>query len=133
YIKLYLAPGKEHSLKRFHPWVFSGAIRKADGEPAEGETVEVYSSKHEFLGMGHYALGSIAVRIISFEQVEANYDFWKSKVQQAYDYRKNLGMIDNPHTDTFRLIYAEGDGVPGLIVDVYKDTAVVQTHSVGMY
>ena len=132
-IKLYLAPGKEHSLKRFHPWVFSGAIKNADGEPTEGEVVEVYSSKHEFLGMGHAAPGSIAVRIFSFEQVEPDYTFWKSKVQKPYDYRKRLGLTDNPHTDVYRLIYAEGDGVPGLIVDVYKDTAVIQTHSHGMY
>lgn len=132
-IKLYLAPGKEHSLKRQHPWVFSGAIRKADGEPAEGDVVEVYSSKREFLGMGHYAPGSIAVRIFSFEQAEPDYTFWKSKVQKAYDYRQRLGLIDNPDTDVYRLVYAEGDGVPGLIVDFYKDTAVVQTHTVGMY
>ena len=133
FTKLYLAPGKEHSLKRFHPWVFSGAIRKMDGNPEEGDIVEVYSSQREFLGMGHYAPGSIAVRIFSFEQVEPDYTFWKSKVQQAYDYRKKLGLVDNPHTDVYRLVYAEGDGVPGLIVDFYKDTAVVQTHSIGMY
>lgn len=133
FIKLYLAPGKEHSLKRQHPWVFSGAIKKADAEPAEGDVVEVYSSKREFLGMGHYAPGSIAVRIFSFEQVEPDYTFWKSKVQQAYDFRQRLGLTNNPNTNVYRLVYAEGDGVPGLIVDFYKDTAVVQTHSVGMY
>ncbi|WP_194349925.1 class I SAM-dependent rRNA methyltransferase [Pontibacter beigongshangensis] len=132
-IKLYLAKGKEHSLKRFHPWVFSGAIKKADGEPQEGDVVEVYSSRHEFLGMGHYAPGSIAVRIFSFEQVEPVLAFWTGKVQQAYDFRNRLGMIDNPDTDVYRLLYAEGDHVPGLIVDVYKDTAVLQAHSVGMY
>lgn len=95
--------------------------------------VEVYSSKREFLGMGHYAPGSIAVRIFSFEQTEPDYTFWKSKVQKAYDYRQRLGLTDNPNTDVYRLVYAEGDGVPGLIVDFYKDTAVVQTHTVGMY
>ncbi|MFD2244833.1 class I SAM-dependent rRNA methyltransferase [Pontibacter ruber] len=131
--KLYLATGKEHSLKRFHPWVFSGAIKNIDGNPAEGDVVEVYSSRQEFLGMGHYAPGSIAVRVFSFEQVEPDYTFWKGKVQQAYDFRKRLGFIDNPHTDVYRLLYAEGDGVPGLIVDVYKDTAVLQAHSVGMH
>ncbi|GGF99385.1 class I SAM-dependent rRNA methyltransferase [Pontibacter amylolyticus] len=134
YTKLYLAKGKEHSLKRFHPWVFSGAIKRIEGtEPEEGDTVEVYSNQREFLGIGHWAPGSIAVRVFSFEQVEPDYTFWKSKVQQAYDYRKRLGLVDNPHTDVYRLVYAEGDGVPGLIVDVYKDTAVIQTHSVGMY
>ncbi len=133
FIKLYLAPGKEHSLQRFHPWVFSGAIRKAEGEPQEGDVVEVYSNKREFLGLGHYAPGSIAVRIISFEQVEPDYSFWKDKVQKAYDYRKSLGLIGSEHTDVYRLLYAEGDGAPGLIIDVYKDTAVVQTHSVGIY
>lgn len=132
--KLYLAKGKEYSLKRFHPWVFSGAIKRIEGsEPEEGDTVEVYSNQREFLGMGHWAPGSIAVRVFSFEQVEPDYTFWKRKVQQAYDYRKRLGLIDNPHTDVYRLVYAEGDGVPGLIVDIYKDTAVIQTHSVGMY
>ena len=95
--------------------------------------MEVYSNRCEFLGMGHWAPGSIAVRIFSFEQTEPNYTFWKNKVQQAYDYRSRLGLTDNPQTDVYRLVYAEGDGVPGLIVDVYKDTAVVQTHSVGMY
>src|SRR5690606_20899688 len=126
--KLYLAKGKEHSLKRFHPWVFSGAIKKIEGiEPEEGDTVEVYSNQRECLGIGHWAPGSIAVRIFSFELVEPDYSFWKSKVQQAYDYRNRLGLIDNPHTDVYRLVYAEGDGVPGLIVDMYKDTAVIQT------
>ncbi|GAB3531826.1 class I SAM-dependent rRNA methyltransferase [Pontibacter brevis] len=133
FIKLYLAPGKEHSLKRQHPWVFSGAIRKADGEPAEGDIVEVYSSKNEYLAMGHYAPGSIAVRVFSFEQVNPDFAFWKGKVQQAYDYRVRLGLVENPHTDVYRLVYAEGDGVSGLIVDFYKDTAVIQTHTVGMY
>ena len=133
YIKLYLAPGKEHSLLRQHPWVFSGAIKKADGEPEEGDVVEVYSSKREFLAMGHYAPGSIAVRIFSFEQTEPDDAFWKRKVQQAYDYRTRLGLTDNPHTNVYRLIYAEGDGVSGLIVDIYKDTAVIQTHTVGMF
>ncbi|TXK52425.1 class I SAM-dependent rRNA methyltransferase [Pontibacter qinzhouensis] len=132
-IKLYLANGKEHSLKRFHPWVFSGAIKKIEGEPKEGDVVEVYSGKREFLGLGHYAPGSIAVRIISFEQVEVDLAFWKRKVQQAYDFRNRLGMIDNPTTDVYRLLYAEGDQVPGLIVDVYKDTAVLQAHSLGMH
>lgn len=133
FIKLYLAPGKEHSLKRRHPWVFSGAIRKADGEPAEGDVVEVYSSQREFLGMGHYAPGSIAVRLFSFEQVAPDYTFWKGIVQKAYDYRQRLGLTDNPHTNIYRLIYAEGDGVSGLIVDIYNTVAVVQTHTVGMY
>ncbi|MHA6247887.1 class I SAM-dependent rRNA methyltransferase [Pontibacter sp. CAU 1760] len=133
FIKFYLAPGKEHSLLRRHPWVFSGAIRKTDGEPAEGDVVEVYSSKREFLGMGHFAPGSIAVRLFSFEKVEPDYAFWKGKVQRAYDYRQRLGLTENPQIDVYRLIYAEGDGVSGLVVDVYKDTAVIQTHTVGMY
>lgn len=133
FIKLYLAPGKEHSLQRQHPWVFSGAIRKATGQPEEGEVVEVYSSKGDFLAMGHYAPGSIAVRVFSFEQITPDYSFWKRKVEQAYAYRQRLGLTNNPDTDVYRLVYAEGDGVPGLIVDFYKDTAVVQTHSIGMY
>ena len=132
-VKIVLKSGKDQSLKRFHPWVFSGAIKKMYGDPAEGDLVNVYSNKDEFLGTGHYQVGSIAVRIVSFEDVDPDYDFWRSKVQSAWNLRKKLGFADDPQTNVFRLIHAEGDGMPGLIVDFYNGTAVMQTHSVGMH
>jgi len=132
-VKIILKSGKDQSLKRFHPWVFSGAIKKMYGEPAEGDLVNVYSNKDEFLGTGHYQIGSIAVRIVTFEDVNPDYDFWKSKVQSAWNLRKQLGFDKNLQTNVFRLIHAEGDGMPGLIVDFYNGTAVIQTHSVGMH
>jgi len=132
-VKIVLKSGKDQSLKRFLPWVFSGAIKKMFGDPAEGDLVNVYSNKDEFLGTGHYQVGSIAVRIVSFEDVDPDYDFWRSKVQSAWNLRKKLGFADDPQTNVFRLIHAEGDGMPGLIVDFYNGTAVMQTHSVGMH
>ncbi len=132
-VKIVLKSGKDQSLKRFHPWVFSGAIKKMYGTPAEGDLVNVFSNKDEFLGTGHYQIGSIAVRIVSFEDVDPTYDFWKAKVESAWNLRKMLGFADNNETNVFRLIHAEGDGMPGLIVDFYNGTAVMQTHSVGMH
>lgn len=131
--RITLHAGKEVSLQRFHPWVFSGAIKKMQGEPQDGDTVEVYSSRNEFLGVGHYQKGSITVRIFSFEPTAADAIFWKSKLQRAYDFRQVLGFTNNPQTNVYRLVFAEGDGLPGLIIDVYNDTAVVQAHSIGMY
>ncbi|CAN5905917.1 class I SAM-dependent rRNA methyltransferase [soil metagenome] len=131
--QLILAPGKETSLKRFHPWVFSGAVKKMPPHLQEGQVVEVYSHQQEFLGIGHYTIGSIVVRVFSFEPIEPDYPFWKSKIAQAYAYRRQLGLAEGGETDVYRLVYAEGDGLPGLIVDVYKDTAVLQAHTVGMY
>ena len=133
FAKIVLKPGKEQSLKRFHPWVFSGAINKVFGKLNEGDLVAVYSSKNEFLGLGHYQIGSIAVRIVAFKPINPDYNFWKNKIEQAWNFRKNLGLVQNPKTNVFRLIHAEGDGMPGLIVDFYNGTAVMQTHSVGMY
>ncbi len=132
-VKIVLKSGKDQSLKRFHPWVFSGAIKKLYGEPGEGDLVNVFSNKDEFLGTGHYQIGSIAVRIVSFTETEPDYNFWKSKIQRAWELRKTLGFADNAVTNVFRLIHAEGDGMPGLIVDFYNGTAVMQTHSVGMH
>ncbi|MGQ1784183.1 MULTISPECIES: class I SAM-dependent rRNA methyltransferase [unclassified Saccharicrinis] len=133
YIKVVLKSGKDQSLRRFHPWVFSGAIKKIYGEPAEGEIVEVFDNKDEFLGLGHYQIGSIAIRIVSFEQVEITDGFWENKIKQAYQLRKDQGLIDDPNTNAYRLVHAEGDNMPGLIIDMYGDTAVVQMHSVGMF
>ena len=133
YTKIVLKSGKDQTLKRFHPWVFSGAIKKVYGQLAEGDLVVVYSNKDEFLGVGHYQVGSIAVRIVSFTETEPDYNFWKNKIQKAWEYRQSLGFGKDTATNVFRLIHAEGDGLPGLIVDFYNGTAVLQMHSVGMY
>ncbi|MFV0592740.1 MAG: class I SAM-dependent rRNA methyltransferase [Draconibacterium sp.] len=132
-VKIVLKSGKDQSLLRFHPWVFSGAIKEMHGTPAEGDLVKVYSNKNEFLGIGHYQIGSIAVRIVSFKDITPDYDFWKSKVESAWNLRKLLGLVDNPETNVFRLIHGEGDNMPGLVVDFYNGTAVMQAHSVGMH
>nr|WP_321453245.1 class I SAM-dependent rRNA methyltransferase [uncultured Carboxylicivirga sp.] len=131
--KLVLKPGKEHSLHRYHPWVFSGAIKKIKGELIEGDVVEVLDSNENFLAIGHSIIGSISVRILTFEQEEIDYQFWKDKIQKAFDLRKSVGLIDNENTNAFRLVHAEGDYLPGLIIDFYNGTAVVQMHTVGMY
>ena len=133
YKKVYLKPGKEESLKRFHPWVFSGAIAKVEGEPEEGEIVDVYTSKKEFIACGHFQIGSIAVRVLTFRQEEVNRDFWKHRLEVALDLRRSLGLVDNPENNTYRLVHGEGDNLPGLIIDVYGQTAVMQAHSAGMH
>lgn len=131
--KVYLKPGKEESLKRFHPWVFSGAIAKIEGEPEEGEIVDVYTSKKEFIACGHYQIGSIAVRVLTFVQEPVNHEFWKRRLVVALDLRRSLGLVDNPENNTYRLVHGEGDNLPGLIIDVYDRTAVMQAHSAGMH
>ncbi len=133
YSRVILKSGKEQSLQRFHPWVFSGAIKEINGRVEEGDVVEVYSNQSEFLGMGHVQIGSIAVRIFSFEKTEPDFDFWKGKLERAFDVRKKLGLVDNAQTNVFRLVHGEGDGLPGLIVDFYNGTAVMQAHSAGMF
>lgn len=130
--KIVLKSGKEDSIKRFHPWVFSGAINLKEEIP-DGEVVEVYSSSREYLGTGMYNSGTIAVRIYSNEKTNLDEDFWVAKIQRAYNYRKNLGLIDNNQTNAYRLIHAEGDNLPGLIVDIYNDTAVIQAHTTGVH
>jgi 23S rRNA (cytosine1962-C5)-methyltransferase len=134
-----LKPKKEESLKRFHPWVFSGAIarvlldasHKGDA-PVEGELVSVRSAANEVLGIGHWQVGSIAVRILAFGVEQLPSDFWCERIRAAYKVREAIGLI-RPDNNTFRLIHGEGDFLPGLIVDVYADTAVVQAHSIGMH
>lgn len=126
-----LRPKKEESLKRFHPWVFSGAIASLPDDIAEGEIVKVFSSQNEFLGVGHYQIGSIAVRILSFSDVEINLDFYEQRISSAYRLRLDNGLISDLN-HTYRLIHGEGDNLPGLIVDVYEKSAVIQAHSVGM-
>ena len=132
-IKITLISGKDHSLRRFHPWVFSGAIKKISGDVKEGELVEVYTSNNEFLAMGHYQIGSIAVRICSFAQVTPDYNFWKSKIQTAYNFRKQLNLVNNQSTNCYRLFFGEGDGLPGFIIDFYNGTAVFQSYSIGIH
>jgi 23S rRNA (cytosine1962-C5)-methyltransferase len=133
FIKVILNSGKDHSLRRFHPWVFSGAIKKITGEVKEGDIIEVYSSQHELLGMGHFQIGSIAVRMFSFTQLLPDYQFWKSKIQAAYDFRTQLNLTNNSQTNCYRLCFGEGDGLPGFIIDFYNGTAVFQTHSIGVH
>jgi 23S rRNA (cytosine1962-C5)-methyltransferase len=131
--KIILKPGKEQSILRFHPWIFSGAIKSFDENPIEGDLVKVFSSKNEFLATGQYQVGSIAVRILTFTDVPVDYLFWKEKINLAFNLRVNLGLADNKQTNVYRLIHGEGDGLPGLIIDIYDKTAVLQFHTVGMY
>ena len=131
-ITIVLKPKKEESLLRFHPWVFSGAIQRIEGKPAEGELVEVLDCNRNFLAIGHYQIGSIAVRVVSFEQQKINDNFWNRKIELAFKMRESIGLVSDAN-NTFRLVHGEGDSLPGLIVDVYDDTAVMQAHSVGMH
>ncbi|MDR1120083.1 MAG: class I SAM-dependent rRNA methyltransferase [Dysgonamonadaceae bacterium] len=131
--KIILLPKKEESVLRFHPWIFSGAIQTMEGTPEEGELVEVYDARRHFLAIGHYQIGSIAVRILSFRQRDIDRDFWKERISAAYRLRKALGLTGSDYNNTYRLIHGEGDMLPGLIIDVYAHTAVIQAHSVGMH
>ena len=136
---IYLKPHKEESLLRFHPWVFSGAISRVvldaahkESAPVEGEIVAVRSAANAILGIGHWQIGSIAVRILVFGVETLPVDFWNERIRSAYRVRESIGLI-RPANNTFRLVHGEGDNLPGLIVDIYADTAVVQAHSVGMH
>ena len=120
-------------MKRFHPWVFSGAIARVEGEPEEGEVVDVYTSQKEFIACGHFQVGSIAVRVLSFRQETIDHAFWVRRLEVAKDLRRALGLIGNPQNNTYRLVHGEGDNLPGLIIDVYDHTAVMQAHSAGMH
>ena len=131
--KIFLKPGKERSVFRYHPWIFSGAIQRGEGRLEEGDIVKVYSSDQQYLATGHCQIGSIAVRILTFEDEEINYDFWKKRVASAWQLRQSLGLTGSPTNNVFRLIHGEGDHLPGLVVDYYAGVAVVQFHSVGMY
>ena len=130
---LQLKRGKEDSLLRFHPWVFSGAIQHADEGIAEGEVVRVLKSDGGFIAIGHYQAGSIAVRVLSFRDVEIDSRFWHSRLSSALAMRQAIGIADNPQNNTYRLVHGEGDHLPGLIIDVYGKTAVMQAHSIGMH
>lgn len=133
YKNIYLKKGKEESLKRCHPWVFSGAIAHADADIEEGEIVRVLTSSREFIAVGHYQIGSIAVRVLSFHDVAIDSEFWLSRMKSALDMRVSVGIADNPNNNTYRLVHGEGDNLPGLVIDCYAKTAVMQAHSVGMH
>lgn len=128
-----LKRGKEESLRRFHPWIFSGAISHIDEGVAEGDVVNVYASTGEFLAVGHYQIGSIAVRVLSFREVPIDAAFWESRLESALQMRIAIGIADNPDNNTYRLVHGEGDNLPGLVIDCYGATAVMQAHSVGMH
>lgn len=133
YSKVILKSGKDQSVRRYHPWIFSGAIKKIVGPVNEGDLVIVTDNKDEFLALGHYQIGSIAVRILSFEEKEIDKNFWTEKIATAYKLRKEFGLAENVNNNVYRLVHAEGDGLPGLIIDYYNGTAVLQMHSIGMY
>lgn len=131
--RIFLKRGKEESLARRHPWIFSGAIERIEGDPEEGDVVDVYARSGEFLARGHYQIGSITVRVLSFEQEEIDAAWWEARLRAAWAVRRAIGLIDSPDTDCYRLVHGEGDNLPGLVIDIYDDVAVVQAHSVGMY
>jgi 23S rRNA (cytosine1962-C5)-methyltransferase len=132
YLKVILNKGKETSPQRLHPWIFSGAINKIEGNIQEGDVVEIFSSQQQYLGTGYYANGSIAIRIISFTQTQIDEQFWFEKINKAYQYRLHLSILNNT-TNVFRLFFGEGDGASGLILDYYNGNVVLQAHSWGIY
>ena len=131
--KIILKAGREESVRRFHPWIFSGAIKKVEGSPDEGDAVEVFSADGGFLAIGHYQpAGSITVRVLSFDRQSIDKTFWKDKLQKAYTLRQDIGLTGNSKTTAYRLVHGEGDSLPGLIIDIYGQTAVIQAHTSGM-
>ncbi|MFZ4542803.1 MAG: class I SAM-dependent rRNA methyltransferase [Saprospiraceae bacterium] len=132
-IKIQLKAHRDEAVKRFHPWIFSGAIHRMEGSPEDGDIVEIFDKQGEWIATGHYQDASISVRIISFEYQEIDQNFWNQKIENAFLYRKKIGIADASDTNCYRLVHAEGDGLPGLIVDIYGNTAVMQCHSIGMY
>ena len=132
-MKIYLKKNKEESLKRLHPWIFSGAILKMDEGIAEGDVVDVVGYNGEFIGKGHYQIGSIAVRMLTFSEEEIDEAFWQKRLLSALQMRIAIGVADNKNNDTYRLVHGEGDNMPGLVVDCYGKTAVIQAHSVGVH
>lgn len=133
YKTIVLKRGKEESLKRFHPWIFSGAIAFADNNIEEGETVRVLNADNEFIAIGHFQVGSIAVRVLTFEDIDIDEGFWCERLTSALEMRRLTGIADNPTNNTYRLVHGEGDNLPGLVIDCYGKTAVMQAHSVGMH
>ncbi|MBQ6062011.1 MAG: class I SAM-dependent rRNA methyltransferase [Prevotella sp.] len=133
YKSVYIKKGKEESLKRFHPWVFSGAILRLDEGVEEGETVRVLTAQGDFIAVGHFQVGSIAVRVLSFDDVTIDDAFWRKRLAEAFSVRKAVGLVDHGKNNVYRLVHGEGDNLPGLVIDCYAQTAVMQAHSVGMH
>ena len=133
YKNVYLKRGKEESLKRFHPWVFSGAIHSIDDGIEEGDIIRVICENGDFIAVGHYQIGSIAVRVLSFKDIIISDDYWKMRLSAALQMRQRVGIADNPYNNTYRLVHGEGDFLPGLVIDCYGKTAVMQAHSIGMH
>jgi 23S rRNA (cytosine1962-C5)-methyltransferase len=133
YKQIFLKRGKEESLERFHPWIFSGAIHHMDEGIEEGDFVRVISSAGKFIAVGHFQIGSIAVRVLSFRDIVIGGEFWKERLKSALEMRISIGIADNPQNNTYRLVHGEGDNLPGLVIDCYGETAVMQAHSVGMH
>ncbi len=133
YKNLYLKRGKEESLRRFHPWVFSGAVHHIEGEPEEGEMVRVLTADGQFVAVGHWQIGSIAVRVLSFDDITIDESFWTERLRVALAVRRAVGVAERVDNNTYRLVHGEGDNLPGLVVDIYGGTAVMQAHSVGMH
>lgn len=132
YKKIKLKPKKEDSLRRFHPWIFSGAVQEKDNDLTEGEVVTVYTAVGDFIAIGHYQIGSIEVRVLSFEEEDIDQSFWERRLRSAFDLRKSIGLVSSDN-NSYRLVHGEGDSLPGLIIDIYAETAVIQSHSVGMH
>ena len=133
YRKVILKRGKDESLRRFHPWVFSGAIYHVDEQVAEGDVIKVVSAEGDVLGVGHWQIGSIAVRMLSFEDRAIDREFWRENLLSAYEMRRSIGLTASLDHNSYRLVHGEGDMLPGLVIDIYGQTAVVQAHSVGMH
>lgn len=131
-MKIFLKKGKEESLKRFHPWIFSGAISGFDSKPQEGDVVEVYTNEGEYIATGHYQIGSIMVRVLTFDHETIDLKFYEKRLAVAFDVRDSIGIIREDN-NTYRLVHGEGDNLPGLVIDIYGNTAVMQAHSVGMH
>lgn len=131
--RVILKRGKEESLLRFHPWIFSGAIADIEGAPEEGDVVDVYTHEGKWIAVGHIQVGSIAVRVLSFTQEPIDAAFWLKRLTVAFELRRSLGLTDRKDHNIYRLVHGEGDNLPGLVIDVYGHTAVVQAHSVGMH
>ncbi|MBQ7157584.1 MAG: class I SAM-dependent rRNA methyltransferase [Bacteroidaceae bacterium] len=131
--KIFLKRGKDESLRRFHPWIFSGAIHHTSEQPEEGEVVTVYTSENEYIATGHFQIGSIMVRVLSFEHEEIDKAFYMRRLATALDVRKSIGVVGREDNTTYRLVHGEGDNLPGLVIDIYGKTAVMQAHSVGMH
>ena len=132
-VKIYLKQGREESLLRYHPWVFSGAVAQIVGNPAEGDLVGVFSAKGDFMAYGHYQIGSIAVRVLSFDEDPTKADFWETMLSRALALRVAAGLHGGASTNCYRLVHGEGDGLPGLIIDYYDGVCVMQAHSAGMF